>query len=116
MTTRLTNPPFDPVGTAQAVKIGLVDAVLGATLREFRTAVRAFAQRIAQDGLHRARLQDKRRRRAQHEHVKPLHAYRTEELAKCLECFFGPDPSYHQARKRFVYKTPTPHTNLRQAA
>jgi hypothetical protein len=26
-------------------------------------------------------------------------------MAHCLECFFGPDPSYHQARRRFIYKT-----------
>ena len=29
MTTRLTDPPFNPVGTRQAVKIGLLDAVFG---------------------------------------------------------------------------------------
>ena len=46
---------------------------------------------IAHDGLHQARLQDKRRRRALDERVKPLQAYRDEELARCHECFFGPD-------------------------
>ncbi|HTX12323.1 MAG TPA: hydrogenase maturation protein [Solirubrobacteraceae bacterium] len=116
MTTRLTNPPFNPVGTAQAVKIGLVDTVLGTSLQDFQTAVRTFAQRIARDGLHRARMEDKRRRRVHDERVKPLHTYRNEELAQCLECFFGPDSGYHEARRRFVYKVPAPRTNLRQAA
>ena len=27
-----------------------------------------------------------------------------EELARSHRCFFGPDPSYHEARRRFVYK------------
>jgi putative two-component system hydrogenase maturation factor HypX/HoxX len=29
---------------------------------------------------------------------------REEELARSYECFFGPDRSYHEARRRFVYK------------
>jgi putative two-component system hydrogenase maturation factor HypX/HoxX len=116
MTARLTNPPFNPVGTRQAVKIGLLDAVLGASLGDFGTGVRAFAERIANDGLRQARLEDKRRRRAHDEHVKPLHGYRTEELAHCLECFFGPDRSYHDARRRFVHKLAALPATLRQAA
>ena len=35
-------------------------------------------------------------------------AYRTEELAKSHECFFGEDRSYHVARTLFVYKTGAP--------
>ena len=35
MTTRLTDPPFNPVGTRQAVEIGLLDAVLGSNLEDF---------------------------------------------------------------------------------
>ena len=116
LTARLTGPPFNPLGTREAVKIGLLDAVLRTHLEDFRTDVRALAERIARDGLYRARLEDKRRRRAHDERLKPLHAYRDEELAQCLECFFGPDPSYHEARRRFVYKGQTPRTILRQAA
>jgi putative two-component system hydrogenase maturation factor HypX/HoxX len=116
MTTCLTNPPFDPVGARQALSIRLVDAVLGASLEEFRARVRAFATRIARDGLHRARLQDKHRRRAHDEHLKPLQAYRTEELNQCLHCFFGVDPAYHDAHRRFVYKTRAPQESLRRVA
>ena len=42
--------------------------------------------------------------RARDEQRKPLAAYRDEELARSHECFFGPDRSYHEARRRFVYK------------
>ena len=36
----------------------------------------------------------------------PSTTYRQEELARCYQCFFGPDSSYHDARRRFVYKLP----------
>ena len=104
ITAQLTQPPFNPIGTNQALKLGLLDAVLAPSLDGFRAQTRRFAERVANDGLHHARLAEKRRRRAHDEDVKPLQAYRTEELERCLECFFGPDPSYHQARRRFIHK------------
>jgi putative two-component system hydrogenase maturation factor HypX/HoxX len=103
-TARLTGAPFDPIGTPEALRIGLIDAVVGAELEDFRTRISDFAERIAHDGLHQERLQDKRRRRAHDERAKPLQAYRQEELARCHDCFFGPDSAYHEARRRFVYK------------
>jgi len=103
-TARLTGPPFCPVGTAEAVRTGLLDAAFGANLPEFRALTARLGERIASDGLYQVRLLDKRRRRALDERVKPLQAHRDEELARCHECFFGPDRAYHQARRRFVYK------------
>jgi putative two-component system protein, hydrogenase maturation factor HypX/HoxX len=47
LTTQLTNPPFNPVGTSQAVKIGLIDAVLAPSLDDFHAQTRRFAERIA---------------------------------------------------------------------
>jgi putative two-component system protein, hydrogenase maturation factor HypX/HoxX len=114
--TQLTQAPFNPVGSRQAVRIGLLDAAFGADLNDFRAQTRRLARRAATDGLLRARLEHKRRRRAHDERVKPLQAYRAKELARCRECFFGPDRSYHDARRRFVYKLPAPQTLLRQAA
>ena len=46
--------------------------------------------------------------RAADERVKPLVAYRKEELVRSHACFFGPDRSYHEARRRFVHKTGAP--------
>ena len=114
--TRLTRAPFTAIGSRQAVRIGLLDATFGADLAEFRDRTRRLARRAANDGLHRARLEHKRIRRAHDERVKPLHAYRTEELEHCLECFFGRDRSYHDARQRFVYKLQAPQAILQQAA
>ena len=92
-TARLTGPPFRPVGTPEAVRTGLLDDAFGADLDEFQACTARLAERVAHDGLHQARLQDKRRRRALDERIKPLQAYRDEELARCHECFFGPDRS-----------------------
>jgi putative two-component system protein, hydrogenase maturation factor HypX/HoxX len=115
-TARLVKPPFQPVGTGEAARIGLLDAVLGTGLHAFYEQTRRLAQRVANDGLHQARLEYKRRRRAADEREKPLEAYRAEELARCHACFFGPDRSYHKARRRFVYRLSEPHQTLRQAA
>ena len=53
-------------------------------------------------------LAAKRRARERDEQRKPLAAYRAEELARSHECFFGADRSYHEARRRFVYKLGPP--------
>ena len=38
--------------------------------------------------------------------------YRKEALARSRECFFGPDPSYHLARRRFVHKLGPAHARI----
>jgi putative two-component system hydrogenase maturation factor HypX/HoxX len=104
MTARLTGPPFTPIGTRQAVEIGLLDAAFGATLASFRSGTRARAERLARDAILARRLEEKRLRRARDEQVKPLDRYRAEEMARSHQCFFGPDRTYHEARRRFAYK------------
>ena len=64
----------------------------------------ASAERLASSDDHARWLEDKRRRRAADEQIKPLSVYRSEELARSHECFFGPDRRYHEARHRFVHK------------
>jgi putative two-component system protein, hydrogenase maturation factor HypX/HoxX len=109
-TARLTGAPFRAIGTREAVRIGLVDAAFGEDVEGFRAGTIGFAERIARDALHHARLQDKRRRRAHDERAKPLEEYRQEELARCRQCLFGPESGYHHARRRFVYKLPARHS------
>ena len=104
MTTRLTGPPFTPIGAHQALRIGLLDAAFAATLRSFRAETRGLAERLAGNASLERQLEQKRRRRAHDERIRPLHVYRSQELARSHECFFGSDPSYHQARRRFAYK------------
>jgi putative two-component system hydrogenase maturation factor HypX/HoxX len=105
-TRRLTSAPFAPVATREAVRLGLVDAAYGENAAAFERETRRLAARIAADPGLAGQLERKRMRRAQDEAIKPLAAYRDKELAHCHECFFGPDRSYHEARRRFVYKQP----------
>ena len=105
---RLTGAPFTPVGTREAVEIGLIDDAFGSELGEFERQVGVLADGIARDSDLERRLDDKRRRRANDEWVKPLHAYGREELARSHQCFFGPDRRYHEARRQFVYKLGAP--------
>ncbi len=103
--TRLTRPPFTPVGTRESLRLGLIDAAFGENLAAFDRETRPRAEQVAGDDGLPGLLKRKRLRRAQDEWIKPLRAYRDEELARCHECFFGPDRSYHDARRRFVCKT-----------
>ena len=103
-TARLVGAPFTPVGARDAMWMGLVDAAFGATAEAFETWTRALAARLAQRVGPYGLLEAKRRRRARDEQIKPLRAYRNEEMARSHACFFGPDRSYHEARHQFCLK------------
>ena len=105
---RLTSAPFRPLGAHQAERIGLVDAVFGSTLADCHDQTRELAEWLAGEPALEQRLARKRRQREHDERVRPLEAHRREELARSHECFFGPDPSYHRARRRFVNKRGAP--------
>jgi hypothetical protein len=49
-------------------------------------------------------LRNKHESRLDDESIKPLASYRAEELDRMKVNFFGPDPAYHEARRRFVFK------------
>ena len=103
-TARLTGSPFTPIGTGEAVSIGLIDAAFGSGAAAFENEVRRLARWLASPaGWERRRL-EKRRRRELDERRRPLEAYRADEMARSHECFFGADSSYHEARRRFAYK------------
>ena len=108
LTAELTSAPFEPIGTRQAVEIGLLDDAFGEDVPRFRGQVRALARDLAAAPYLDTLLEAKRRARRRDERVKPLSAYRAEELARSYECFFGPDRSYHEARHRFVHKLGAP--------
>jgi putative two-component system protein, hydrogenase maturation factor HypX/HoxX len=101
-TRQLTSAPFEPLGARRAVEIGLLEDAFGETAEEFGAGVRRYAEILARDS--GAQLAHKRRARARDQARKPLAAYRAEELSRSHECFFGADGSYHEARRRFVYK------------
>jgi putative two-component system protein, hydrogenase maturation factor HypX/HoxX len=105
---RLTRAPFKAVGTLEAIELGLLDDCFGEDLADFRTQVCGLAERLARDPALDSYLAEKRAARAYDEALMPLAAYREAELARSHECFFGPDRSYHEARRRFVYKLGAP--------
>jgi putative two-component system hydrogenase maturation factor HypX/HoxX len=106
MTARLTGPPFRAIGARRAVEIGLLDGAFGATAASFLAGTELLAARLVADA--GELLQRKRLRRACSENHKPLEAYRAEEMRRSHWCFFGPDPSYHEARHAFAYKLRMP--------
>ncbi len=108
MTAQLTSAPFEPLGARRAVEIGLLDDAFGETAEQFRAGVRRYAEHLASNAGRPAQLADKRRSRARDEQRRPIAAYRADELARSHECFFGADRSYHEARRRFVYKLGSP--------
>lgn len=97
-----------PVKAAQAVEMGLLDAAFGTDVASFRARAQELARRLARDPEMPSWLVHKRQARMRDESIKPLEAYRSEELARCHASFFGKDSAYHEARRRFVYKLRAP--------
>jgi putative two-component system hydrogenase maturation factor HypX/HoxX len=95
-----------PIGTAAALRLGLLDAVLPASRRELLAEIEARALALATADDYGARLAARNDRRARDFAAKPLAQYRTEELERMHFNFYGFDPSYHVARHRFIHRTP----------
>ncbi len=93
-----------PISTGTAQQIGLIDAAFEEDAASFRQRIRRLAEELANSDLYEYMLEAKRHTRQTDEASKPLQAYREEELQQMWLNFFGADPSYHLARKRFVYK------------
>lgn len=93
-----------PLGAQKACEIGFLDDVFGENVDSFEEEVRLRAKELAQGPDYAARLVEKLQRRLGDEFAKPLASYRAEELERMRVNFFGPDPSYHQARQNFVFK------------
>ena len=91
-----------PLSATQAQRLGLVDEVFGHTPADFLAEVHARAAALAASPAWPALVEARRRRRADDEAVKPLAAYRAEELERMRRNFYGFDTSYHVARSNFV--------------
>jgi putative two-component system protein, hydrogenase maturation factor HypX/HoxX len=101
-----------PMGSAEAVALGLADEAFGGTVAEFAAAVADRATSLAASPLLPQLIAAKLHRRAEDEAVKPLRRWREEELAGMRQSFYGSDPSYHVARYNFVRKVPKSRTPL----
>jgi putative two-component system hydrogenase maturation factor HypX/HoxX len=101
-----------PLGTAQALALGLIDGHAGPDTARFRQLVYEHASELASSDRFALSLGEKRARRERDEAERPLAQFRSEELAQMLTNFYGFDPSYHIARHRFVHRTPHAWTPL----
>ena len=101
-----------PMGTAQALDLGLIDGIFPGTPLEFRAQVVAQAETVAAAIDVDAKLAAKRLARMADEAEKPLADYRAEELERMKLNFYGFDPSYHVARWTFIRRSPKARTPL----
>jgi putative two-component system protein, hydrogenase maturation factor HypX/HoxX len=95
-----------PLGAHTAKAAGLVDEVFADTPEAFAAEALQRALALAADPRTPQAVASKAARRATDEALKPLAAYRAEELARMQRNFYGFDPSYHVARHHFVHRKP----------
>jgi putative two-component system hydrogenase maturation factor HypX/HoxX len=93
-----------PIGTRAAREIGFLDDAFGDNADAFEAELKQRAKCLTLDPEFRLLLRKKHESRLDDECVKPLARYRAEELDRMKDNFFGPDPAYHEARRRFVIK------------
>jgi putative two-component system hydrogenase maturation factor HypX/HoxX len=101
-----------PVSVGRARHLGLLDAVVGGDDKAVNQQIVALAEALAQDAGYAALLASKQAARRHDEAIKPLAAYRQEELAEMRLSFYGFDPSFHVARYNFVHRVPHSRTPI----
>jgi putative two-component system hydrogenase maturation factor HypX/HoxX len=101
-----------PMGTREAISLGLVNEAFGKNVADFVARVKMQAADMARVPVIASRLEYKHKRRHDDEAHKPLQQYRERELQRMRLNFYGFDPSYHVARYNFVYKVPKSRTPL----
>lgn len=105
-----------PMGVDEAVLLGLVDRVFSQGHDSFTYEIKQLAESLGSGEGLPERLVGKQTRLEQDGNIKPLDAYRAEELEKMTLNFYGFDPSYHVARYNFVRKVAKSRTPLYLAA
>jgi putative two-component system hydrogenase maturation factor HypX/HoxX len=99
-----------PVGVEEALSIGLVDDIIlrddlgGSPFQGFRDQIERIAEDLSRGPRYGRLVAQKQATRERDEHLKPLAAYRLEELNQMSRSFWGEDRGYHLARAAFVRK------------
>jgi putative two-component system protein, hydrogenase maturation factor HypX/HoxX len=93
-----------PMGTGEAKATGFIDDCFGSDVADFGRVLAQRSEQLSRREDFWRLLRKKHERRIVDERAKPLARYRAEELTRMRENFYGPDPAYHAARQRFVYK------------
>ncbi len=105
-----------PIGAPEALALKLVDDILPEDPAEAEKSLRSLVESLVASEDFARRLAQKIAARARDEAIKPLSAYRAEELEKMRRNFWGFDPSYHVARHNFIRKIAKSRTPLHLAA
>ncbi|MFC4612695.1 hydrogenase maturation protein [Streptomyces maoxianensis] len=106
---RLTRDAL-PVSAVAGQRIGLVDRLIECGPQDFAGEVDRLAAQLASSPTAQSRIAAKKSERDRQEAVKPLAAYREEELTRILRTFSDPDDPYHALRRAFVRKEPPART------
>ncbi len=93
-----------PVGSHEAVSIGLADRVLPRDRADYDDAVIDEAMRLATGTGYDAVLAAKQRARAESERRRPLETYRIQELAEMSRDIFDDRHGFATLRRAFVHK------------
>jgi putative two-component system hydrogenase maturation factor HypX/HoxX len=104
-----------PIDTGTAKQSGFIDDHFAGDPAAFRRRMVEIAEQSANHRLFPQWLAGKNQQRQEDERVKPLEAYRQEEIERMELNFYGFDPSYHVARYNFVHKVPHSWTPLHLA-
>ncbi|MGA9855596.1 MAG: hydrogenase maturation protein [Gammaproteobacteria bacterium] len=104
-----------PLLAKDAARMKLIDSCLANDELQFHARIEALAGELASDEAFQQLLDTKREQLARDEALRPLQAYREEELRHMQLNFYGFDPSYHVARYKFVYRIPQAWTPLHLA-
>ncbi|AWK09117.1 enoyl-CoA hydratase-related protein [Streptomyces spongiicola] len=105
MAERLTSQALPLTATA-ALRQGLVERVVECGPEEFPGEVARMAARLAPNPSTQSRIAAKKAVRERDEAVRPLAAYREDELARMRRTFSDPAAPYHRLRRAFVRKEP----------
>ncbi|MFJ5035971.1 enoyl-CoA hydratase-related protein [Streptomyces sp. NPDC088560] len=96
-----------PLSAASAARLALADRLLTTAPGGFATEVERLATALAAAPDLRHRIAAKTAARRTDEEVRPLAAYRRDELARVHAAFFDHEAPYHALRSAFVRKEPT---------
>ena len=95
-----------PIGAVRSKEIGLVDDVFSENQATYKSELEHFCESLAQDDNYYDLLDEKVAKREADEAIKPIEAYRNEELEHMYESFFNENSPFNQKRQEFVLKKP----------
>lgn len=101
-----------PMGTAEAMQLGLIDDHFDKAHTHFRQHCIDQARSLITQPEFPQTVAQKRQQRVADEAERPLSSYREAELEQMQRNFYGFDPSYHIARYNFVHKVPKSRTPI----